>query len=574
MDDHDLLRDFVSTGNQSSFDELVVRYSRLVYGVCRRLLPDSDLTEDAVQATFIVLMRKAERVAGSLQGRSLAGWLHVTAQRAALQMRRSRSRRRHHEQAAALIQPSESTPVDDGEDLRCWLDGALAALSGAQREALLLRYAQGLSQEDAAGIMGCSRETVHTHVTRALTKLRAGMRRAGLTGSASAILVVLADGGSRALPQSLVTGIHSACFHPIHSSPAWIAATQVISGTTAMISTLTALAVVAVIGVGAGVHSWHHATASVLQPVSTSIAPHGSDALLTYHGHQHGVVGISFAAQGGDVASASWDNTVQTWRSTDGSIVASQTVAQSGIHALAGTLDANLLATVSSDGQAILWSRSPLARLRALAVHSGRLLCVAIAPHGACIATGALDGTVQLWSTTGTLLWQAQRPNGGIWSVAFSPDGTLLATAGDDHRASIWSVADGTHLGDFLGHTDCLRTVAVAPDGATLATGGNDGTVRLWRMADRRMLRTWSLGTLPRALAYAPDSLSVAVATGQGARLLSLSDGQQRTLGGAASLLAVAVSPDGRELACGQEDGLVTLLSLGAGGTRFPAAGH
>jgi len=573
MDDHELLRDFVSTGNQAAFDELVARYSRLVYGVCLRLLPDSDLTEDAVQATFIVLMRKAERVAGTLQGRSLAGWLHVTAQRAALQMRRSRLRRRHHEQAAALTQPLASTTVDDGEELRRWLDGALAVLSAAQREAVLLRYAQGLSQEDAAGIMGCSRETVHTHVTRALSKLRAGMRRAGVTGSANAIPVVLADSGTRALPQGLTAGIHSACFHPIHSSPAWLASSQVMSGTTSMIGMLAALAVVAVIGVGASLHSWPLTVAPALPMVKIPTAPHGPAALVTYHGHQHGVVGISFADQGGEVASASWDNTVQTWRSTDGVLLARQAVPQSGIHALAGVADANLLATVSSDGQAILWSRAPLQRLRTLEVHSGRLLCVTIAPHGACIGTGALDGTLTLWSPDGTTRWHAQRPNGGVWSVAFSPDGSLLASAGDDHHASIWSVADGHHLGDCLGHADCLRSVAFSPDGSTLATASNDQTVRLWRVSDRQALRCWSLGAVARAVAYAPDGRSLAIASEQGARLLTIDDGQQRTVVGTTAVLAVAFSPDGRELACGQDDGLVTVWRVAATTSSAAAAG-
>jgi len=564
MDDHELLDDFVSQGSQGSFDTLVQRYSSLVFGVCSRLLPDAAAAEDAVQATFIVLMRKAGEVAPTLQGRTLAGWLHVTAHHAALQMLRSLRRRRRHEQAAASSQQTVVQGEVDSLELRSWLDGALALLSESQREAILLRYAQGMSQEEAAGVMGCSRETVHTHVTRALSKLRELMRRQGLAGSASVIPIVLGEGIKSPVPAGLVSGVHSACFHPHVGSPAWTAASQVMSGAKGFGSAAIAVTVSAVVAVAAllyPVFKPHHEAAPAPAPALVAPAHHALAPLLEYRGHQGGVSGLVFAGDGASIASSSWDSSLQVWKTADGAPLANQTAHTSGVHALAAAPGRNLLVSAGSDGLAILWTREPLHPLVTLNGHAvdGRLLSAAISPDGATIAIGALNGTIRLWSASGVQLAMMHRENGGIWGLAFSPDGRVLASAADDHLASLWDATSGAHLGDCVGHTDCLRSVTFSQDGTLLATSGNDSTVRIWKVADRTLQRTILTPSWTQTVAFSPDGALVATAADTGAQLWDLSTGDLRcTLRGGASLCAT-FSPDGQVLAVGGSDGVARL---------------
>src|SRR5271170_6013757 len=90
LDDRQLLQQF-SSGDEAAFTEIVDRYGGLVMGVCRRVLQHTHDAEDAFQATFMVLARKAGKIAWQ---ESIANWLHGVACRIAFQVRREKARRR------------------------------------------------------------------------------------------------------------------------------------------------------------------------------------------------------------------------------------------------------------------------------------------------------------------------------------------------------------------------------------------------------------------------------------------------------------------------------------------------
>ena len=98
--DAQLLERFRSLGDRTAFEALVGRHGRMVLAVCREVLGDPDDAEDAFQATFLLLARKA----GSLRvGRTLAGWLHRVGYRVAVQAGIAAGRRRRHEGRAAAL---------------------------------------------------------------------------------------------------------------------------------------------------------------------------------------------------------------------------------------------------------------------------------------------------------------------------------------------------------------------------------------------------------------------------------------------------------------------------------------
>src|SRR5262245_63731118 len=119
----------------------------MVLAVCRRVLGDAHDAEDAFQAVFLVLARKASAVRGT----NLAGWLYAVAVRTARGVRVMRDRRRKHEAVAAGVQREPAAPFPGGDhDLAAVIDEELARLPGHYCEALVLVEIQGLSRRLAA----------------------------------------------------------------------------------------------------------------------------------------------------------------------------------------------------------------------------------------------------------------------------------------------------------------------------------------------------------------------------------------------------------------------------------------
>ncbi len=155
-----------ATGDDAAFDELVRRHGPMVLGVCRRLLPDAADADDAFQAVFLVLVRRAGRVAGRP---ALGPWLYRVAVWTAHNQRRRNARR------AAVREPLPDAVPDPAPDvaaLRIDLDEAILALPERYRTPVVLCHLQGWSRRDAARHLGCPEGTLSALLSRALAKLR------------------------------------------------------------------------------------------------------------------------------------------------------------------------------------------------------------------------------------------------------------------------------------------------------------------------------------------------------------------------------------------------------------------
>src|SRR5205823_10037738 len=138
--------------DEASFEALVLRHGPMVLGVCRRVLRHEQDAEDAFQATFLVLARKADTV----RPRGAVGnWLYGVAHRTALEARRSAARRRAKE---AMAVPRKAADGEQAER-RELLDEALAGLPRAHREVIVLCDLEGRGRKEVAGLLGCPEGT-------------------------------------------------------------------------------------------------------------------------------------------------------------------------------------------------------------------------------------------------------------------------------------------------------------------------------------------------------------------------------------------------------------------------------
>jgi RNA polymerase sigma factor (sigma-70 family) len=181
--DADLLRLFLSARDEEAFAALVRRHGPMVLGVCRRVLGNHADAQDAFQATFLVLARRAAAVRPAS---ALANWLHGVAYRTSLEARRAMAVRRDKEQRAAELSAAASQITGDC-DLREVLDRELAALPEVYRSAVVLCDLEGLSRKEAAARLGWSEGAVAGRLARGRAALARRLARHGLAVSTAGV---------------------------------------------------------------------------------------------------------------------------------------------------------------------------------------------------------------------------------------------------------------------------------------------------------------------------------------------------------------------------------------------------
>jgi RNA polymerase sigma factor (sigma-70 family) len=192
--DIELLDAYAESRSEDAFGELVTRHVDFIYSAAMRQLRNAHLAEEATQAAFIALSRKA----GRLQRRTvIAGWLYRAVHFAALNLQRSEARRKHWEKEAATMgNPGEdalTNPEAFKETALPQVDEALAELGETDRTALVLRFLQQKSLRDVGETMGTSEEAAKKRVSRALEKLRGLLVRRGVVVPAAALAIGLSQ---------------------------------------------------------------------------------------------------------------------------------------------------------------------------------------------------------------------------------------------------------------------------------------------------------------------------------------------------------------------------------------------
>lgn len=197
--DRQMLERFLAAKEEAAFAELVRRHGPMVRGVCRRILGREHDTDDAFQATFLVLFRKAAAV---VHYNSLASWLHQVACRVAMKARTTLARRRALERKRGAMATEESG--DDAErdvahrDLERVLDEELQDLPSDCRDPIVLCYLEGKTHAEAADELGWPRGSMAKRLTRAQELLRGRLTRRGLAMSTALVAASLSQAAAEA----------------------------------------------------------------------------------------------------------------------------------------------------------------------------------------------------------------------------------------------------------------------------------------------------------------------------------------------------------------------------------------
>src|SRR5258708_5720859 len=191
--DRELLRRFASANDEAAFAALVRRHSGLVFGVCRRALANPQDAEDACQATFLILAKKAKSERWQT---SIANWLYTTARRVCRNARVVARRRAAREGRAAV--PEAVHPVDamTGREFLRILDEELEKLPPRYREPLVLCCLEGLTRDEAAARLGIPTGTLKIRLERGRKRLGGALTARGCTlgGALLALTATSASG--------------------------------------------------------------------------------------------------------------------------------------------------------------------------------------------------------------------------------------------------------------------------------------------------------------------------------------------------------------------------------------------
>jgi len=206
VSDRDLLARFVVSRDEEAFAEIVRRHGPMVLAACRRVTGRPHDAEDAFQAAFLVLARRAAHLS---RPELLANWLYGVAYRTALEARAARRRVEEHAVSAAP-EPAAPTAPDDATELRRVIDEELAKLPDKYRAAVVLCDLEGLPRATAATQLGIPEGTLSSRLAHARKVLADRLTRRGVTTSAVAVSATLGrDALATALPYTLTdTTVH------------------------------------------------------------------------------------------------------------------------------------------------------------------------------------------------------------------------------------------------------------------------------------------------------------------------------------------------------------------------------
>lgn len=203
LGDGQLLESFVSRRDAAAVEALIMRHGPMVWGVCRRVLGNDHDAEDAFQATFLVLIRRAASVTSK---EYIANWLYGVARQTALKARAMLVKRKGRERQVEAMPDPLAVERENGSDLQAVLDEELGRLPSKYRVIVVLCDVKGIARKEAARQLGCPEGTVAGRLARARTLLARRLAQRGVTLPAGmALATTIQNTVSAQMPTAIVS---------------------------------------------------------------------------------------------------------------------------------------------------------------------------------------------------------------------------------------------------------------------------------------------------------------------------------------------------------------------------------
>jgi RNA polymerase sigma factor (sigma-70 family) len=568
LTDGQLLEDYISRRDEVAFAALVQRHAPLVWGVCRRVLCHSHDAEDAFQATFLVLIRKAASI---VPREMVANWLHGVAYRTALNARASAARRKERERPVSEMPEPAVTEHDLRGDLQPLLDEELNRLADRYRVVLVLCDLEGKSRKEAARQIGVPEGTVAGRLARARVMLAKRLTRRGIALSGAALAVLSQKAVSAGVPTSVVSSTIRAASpfaagHAVVPGAVPVAVAALMEGVLKTMSprklkTVSVVLGIIVLGVGAALAVFP-VRADPPNPPARADGPAAPDGGVKAPVepkpivvHEDAVIHrLAWSRDGKTLATVGLTYDAVPFTVRDGKILDGAVLPNSAVK---------------------LWDAETGALKRAFAEEKcTHFTGLALSPDGKTAAVTVMSlppdrpksgnltrAEVRLVEVETWALKDRADIETGAWALAFSPDGTRLAVGGRQIAGGtisscvkLWDVQKGKLTNGRTGEGRAATLEEQKKIAALIDTLENESPdVRERATKDLEDLGRADLGrAVEKALRQSLAGRPSAEARRRLEKVLAV-------LGRGGCAIRLVFSPDGKLLACGDEDGQIRL---------------
>jgi RNA polymerase sigma factor (sigma-70 family) len=611
--DGQLLDRFARLRDEAAFAAILRRHGPMVLAVCRRVMGRLQDAEDAFQATFLLLARKATSIR---KKESVGSWLHGVARRIAVKAKGRDDRRRVRERRAGAMRKTGTDVGAAWSELRELLDEALQRLPERYRAALVIFHLEGRTREEAARQLGCPLATLRSRLTRGRKLLRTELTRRGITLTAEALGAALLVSTAEAAPPLLLDATLKAALLFAGGKTAGAVSTSAaalaneclkamgIMKTKIVVMLLAALSLV---GVGVGAMAQPavkppEEKPPAAKPPAEPPQKHEPQVYLDDYGDplpdgavrrvgtlrfRHGggqVNSLIVCPDGKTLISGTFhgDRKIRTWDLATGKLLHSFP-GSFAFRQIALSPDGTTLAESHENDVIHLWDVATGKESRRLEWKGCQPYSVAFSPDGKTLVSGAIMGFLDFWDLEkGKHTERRKTSNGFSTQLAYSADGKTLASKSWADEITLRDVGSGKEI--RLPKEPDFGPFAFSPDGAVLAAGCNyanndpKGSFRLWDVKTGKVVHEMP-ATMRYAItaAFSPDGKTlVSVEYGDDGReaivLREVSSGKRLHNIDVDTVTLAGFSTDGKTLISGDNDGVIRLWDAATGKERTPGS--
>ncbi|KAH9918679.1 WD40-repeat-containing domain protein [Fomitopsis serialis] len=280
------------------------------------------------------------------------------------------------------------------------------------------------------------------------------------------------------------------------------------------------------------------------------------------------------------IAAGFEDNTIIIWNAMT-SAETHRPTSHHAISSLGFSPDGRKLAWGQCDGVIVVWDLVEDQMIWRTVSHEDDVKCIAYSLDGTLVVSAAGNSVAKLWHVdTDELRAETDEHNGLIMAVVFSPDNKRFLSTSANGTAYVWGIETASRICDLRGHEGVIHTVAYSTDGKRVVTGSDDGTAGIWDAllgTEIARLRVGPAGVTVRAAQFSADGTKVHCADSEGIIRTYDSNGWDLINSidcGDKLATAMTFSGDGRLLAAGGEDYVITVWDMAAQREIVQLSGH